>query len=606
MRNLNLYKKNTFKFCAYFLSILCSIFASDVLFAQTPAIYYKPGALFLTSAQYAQLPTTNWDTLTKYSIASKTIALKSAIVNGNIVMLNTPPVGDQGLSQESCVGWAVGYTATSILTYPKYNCWSLANRSPSYVYNQIKVSSDCLSASYTLDALKLVTSQGDCAWNMMPYVDNDCSMLPNSTQKFDASTNTVLKYYTVGLTDVASIKKAINLGYPIIIAFNIWQSFDDMWNSTGVWNTIYGKSRGGHATCIIGYDDGKQMFKVQNSWGYGGDPFNPGFFWITYTMIQNTCLTEAYVLYGMNPAYPETVSGSSYVCSSGTTYTVINLPTGYSVSWQPSQNLSTILGQNSNSYVVSTASGSSGSGWVQPTITSASGCSFALPQYPVMILDIPYVNSNVPLAYWGSSAPMVVNPSNTSQTLSSAIDYGIYNPVCNLQTYTTSMIVENATSVNWTRIAANPSALSWGNDTPNNIHFYFWQPNQTEVFTINASNGCGSVSYSFGFKSIDCSNGGGGGGGGCSTTYAVSPNPANSKVVIVPNIPAPCNTTITASAQSISSISVYNSQGVIKKKMKYIIGNTTEIDVSDLPTGMYQINIFDGTTTTTKQIVVQR
>jgi len=37
------------------------------------------------------------------------------------------------------------------------------------------------------------------------------------------------------------------------------------------------------------------------------------------------------------------------------------------------------------------------------------------------------------------------------------------------------------------------------------------------------------------FKSVDCS-----GGGGCGAVYSVSPNPASAKVIIVPQMPAPC------------------------------------------------------------------
>ncbi len=151
-------------------------------YAQKLVYRNKLGAKVLTSEEYAKLPKANWDTLAKYSSTAHKFAFKSTSTSGSTVMLNTPPVGNQG-DQGSCVGWAIGYTAAGILTYPKYGCWnpSLSMRSPSYVYNQIKLSSDCTSGSYMSSALNLVSTQGVCSYSLMPYVYEDCSTLPNAT-----------------------------------------------------------------------------------------------------------------------------------------------------------------------------------------------------------------------------------------------------------------------------------------------------------------------------------------------------------------------------------------------------------------------------------------
>lgn len=56
-----------------------------------------------------------------------------------------------------------------------------------------------------------------------------------------------------------------------------------MYHSDGIWDTNSGGYLGPHSTCIVGYDDSKQMVKVMNSWGTdGGDFNNPGFYWIPY------------------------------------------------------------------------------------------------------------------------------------------------------------------------------------------------------------------------------------------------------------------------------------------------------------------------------------
>lgn len=62
-----------------------------------------------------------------------------------------------------------------------------------------------------------------------------------------------------------------------MVAFQVTSSFDIMWSTDeAVWSEMGSNSRGGHAACIIGYDDSKSMFKVMNSWGTNGG--DEGFF----------------------------------------------------------------------------------------------------------------------------------------------------------------------------------------------------------------------------------------------------------------------------------------------------------------------------------------
>lgn len=190
-------------------------------------------------------------------------------LNG-IVMLTNPPIGNQGI-ESSCVGWATGYAALGILNYPKYSCWDLAKRSPEYVYNQIKASSDCTSGAYLQDGLNLVCAEGACSWNMMPYTDQGCSVMPNAAQEFEASHHSASSWSAFSANSVSQIKQSLDLGYPVVIGFNVYDSFYTMWNNGGIWTTPNsGQNHGGHAVCIVGYDDNQQMFKVQNSWGLGG------------------------------------------------------------------------------------------------------------------------------------------------------------------------------------------------------------------------------------------------------------------------------------------------------------------------------------------------
>lgn len=273
------------RLCFFTVNFLVVLFISSILlFSQTSAKKYKLGALPITKEEYDKFPKPNWDTLRKYS-NQKTFTAKSTL---SVKMLTAPPIGDQG-SEGSCVGWATGYTALGILTYPKYNCWDIARRSPNYVYNQIRLGVGCDTGTYITYGLDLVKAQGSCSWSIMPYIDGICSVMPNSTQIYDASKHNALNWAALTTTDVESIKSALDLGYPLVVGIDIYDSFFTMWGNGGIWtSTSSGFYYGRHAVCIVGYDDVQRMFKVQNQWGTtGGDQ---GYFWVTYNLVTNNCL----------------------------------------------------------------------------------------------------------------------------------------------------------------------------------------------------------------------------------------------------------------------------------------------------------------------------
>lgn len=253
-----------------------------------PSEQHPANALLLSEEEYNKLPKVNFAQL---ALTSKNPITATEKSRGQR-FLSAPPVGDQG-TEGSCVGWGVGYAATSIIRYPDFNNWNTARRSPSYVYNQIKVGS-CASGSYVSDALNLCKNQGVCSIVSMPYLDGQCYINPTNSQRNEASQNKVTGWSSLNRKDIKGIKQALDLGYPVPIAFDVTKAFDDMGNRDGIWDNNYGTVRGGHCTCIVGYDNKKKMFKVENSWGSNwGDN---GYFWVTYDLVAGGCLSEIYTI----------------------------------------------------------------------------------------------------------------------------------------------------------------------------------------------------------------------------------------------------------------------------------------------------------------------
>lgn len=205
-----------------------------------------------------------------------------------------PTVQNQG-NEGSCVAWATAYAATSALDY-NFRGVS-APRSPEYVYNQIK-QGDCSSGASISAGLELIRNQGVCSWNEMPYNDGDCYTMPNISQRNAASTHR-FAWGTVDKTNINNVKVLLNMNLPIIVGITIDGSFDSLNYSTGwTWRFHSGYTRGGHAVAVIGYDDAKQAFKIQNSWGSNwGDN---GYAWIDYSFFAQTyngAINECYVAY---------------------------------------------------------------------------------------------------------------------------------------------------------------------------------------------------------------------------------------------------------------------------------------------------------------------
>lgn len=164
--------------------------------------------------------------------------------------LDTPPALSQG-GQPSCTGWAVGYAAASILVYQKYGDWTLSTMSPSFVYNQTKLSNDCSRGASFCNAFNLVRDKGICTIESMSYDALSCSSLPNASILRHAAYNT-MSYGRVNEKSVTNIYSLLSKGYPIVVGVYVTSSFYSMWYSDGIWrNDERSNNDGYHACCVV-------------------------------------------------------------------------------------------------------------------------------------------------------------------------------------------------------------------------------------------------------------------------------------------------------------------------------------------------------------------
>lgn len=219
-----------------------------------------------------------------------------------------PTPKNQG-SQGSCVAWSSAYAARTILEAEKtgQNPDQLTF-SPAFLYNQIGLE-DC-QGSYIVRAMEYLNKQGAVPFDAFPYTDQDCTRQPDGQLLKEAGQFRIQGFNRLSdgdrnnKLDFYAIKEHLAQGSPVVIGMMVGQSFMQPMQGAEVWEPTSedaaGMSAGGHAMCVVGYDDKKfgGAFKIMNSWGT--DWGQNGFGWVRYSDF-NSYVREAYALEAPKP-----------------------------------------------------------------------------------------------------------------------------------------------------------------------------------------------------------------------------------------------------------------------------------------------------------------
>ena len=127
-----------------------------------------------------------------------------------------PPVGNQGI-QQSCVAWSIAYALKSYEEKLELNQQLLF--SPSYIYNQIN--NGLNAPTYVTDALNILSDQGVCQLDEMPYNENDWTSKPSATAKENAKKFRIDFWRRVNILDTKEVKAQLAAGYPVIIGADV-------------------------------------------------------------------------------------------------------------------------------------------------------------------------------------------------------------------------------------------------------------------------------------------------------------------------------------------------------------------------------------------------
>jgi len=198
------------------------------------------------------------------------------------LLAKMPPVFDQG-NLGSCTANAGAAALYAVATPNKF----APVPSRLYLYYYIRdlihqISND--SGGYIRDIFKAANRNGCASESVWPYDIYKFAVTPSSQAKTEAAQHPALKYEAVP-QDINAAKDCLASGFPICFGMTLLSNFMKI-GKNGKMPMPAGVELGGHATCIIGYDNRRKAFLVRNSWG--ADWGWNGNYWLPYSIFEST------------------------------------------------------------------------------------------------------------------------------------------------------------------------------------------------------------------------------------------------------------------------------------------------------------------------------
>jgi C1A family cysteine protease len=210
-----------------------------------------------------------------------------------------PPIGDQG-GAGSCVAWSTGY-ALRAFYLAKNNKFDVSKPenvpSPAYIFNHGAAiehsSAPCSERGMLISTALEILRAGVLSLAEMPYNDKVCGPAPDIEMQSRAKEFRIDGWQFVDPESFDIIKGALADGNAVVFGIKIAQTFNDF-KGEGVYaRSPKDKLMGGHAMVLIGYDDERKAFHLQNSWGR--DWADHGRAWLSYDTFKSDA-TDAYIV----------------------------------------------------------------------------------------------------------------------------------------------------------------------------------------------------------------------------------------------------------------------------------------------------------------------
>lgn len=262
--------------------------------------FFTVALFFLALSVYTQIiPKTGLlfddDAYKATPLKARNVAFQSVVSETSKTSLKqyVPKIRNQG-QYGTCVGWSSAYYGRTILN-ARLNKLTAKEEiskqtfSPVFTYLNSNVDNDynCQGGAYIHKALSTMVEKG--APFFKDYNVMCDSYIPSDVWS-KASENKIKDYNRLFSNNesydlkIESVKRSLINGNPVIIGFRIENAF---YTAKNVYIPASNITSGGHAMCVVGYDDDKYggAFEIVNSWGNRWG--NNGFIWVRYNDFIN-------------------------------------------------------------------------------------------------------------------------------------------------------------------------------------------------------------------------------------------------------------------------------------------------------------------------------
>lgn len=196
------------------------------------------------------------------------------------------PVRQQG-DEGTCVAFASAVGVKEYQDSQEYK--KFVGLSPRYLYAKCKAMDGIPDeeGTYPRVAMKALTGYGVCLESFWPYA-------PHQSDKPKAGADKDAKRYRIRayarLTGIGDMKRSLSVNGPFLAGVEVYDNwFTPKVERTGLIPMPKSSNyfKGGHAICVMGYDDKTGRFKFKNSWSTAwGDK---GYGYLGYEYIDRYC-----------------------------------------------------------------------------------------------------------------------------------------------------------------------------------------------------------------------------------------------------------------------------------------------------------------------------
>ncbi len=286
-------------------------------------------------------------------------------------------------------------------------------------------------------------------------------------------------------------------------------------------------------------------------------------------------------------SYEPYISGSNLVCTSNSTFTLHNRPSGTTVNWIKSSNLKYVSGQGTDNYLVKAYWYSSGPGWVDATITCDCGDG-TIRKYISWVGKPNPNNIEFFSDPWGQEHEL-----STCETVSGEADHPYESMISAYQ-----WDIPNASDWEITE------EYSGGSSDYKYVEIDYWEdpaPSQ-ELVRVRATNSCGTSSWKSIYWDVDDCGG---------YFMMISPNPADSYIDITFDKDQLVEAGLVAADQSYDFGSnpyfrIVDRYGQVKLTQKYSGKELTRLNISQLPPGLYVVQLVAKDKVSGSKIIISR